>query len=452
MAGGVWTAQNKILPGYYLNVRAAAPSTLNYGVSGVAAICEPMSWGPVATPITIDSNTDVFQTLGYDLGTSEKMLFLRELFLGATTPDGTPRVSGAASVLLYRPAAAGAAQAKATMGNLTATAKYPGIRGNDITITISADADNDGYFFVETSVGGAVQDSQHVNAIASLTANGWVTFTGTGALAAAVATALTGGLDGTVAASAYASFLTVVEPLAFNVLIYDGTDSTVAASFVTFVNRLRDEQGLKIRLVTSGSESADNEAITSIANGMKLSNGTTLTAAQCCWWIGGCSAGATYYQSLTYAVHPGAVDVSPKYTLTQMKENVKAGKLTFFEDDGTVRILEDINTLTTFTATKNDAFSRNRVMRVLDYIANSLYRAFADYNIGQTDNNSSGRDLVKKEVVGLLKTMQANNGVQNFSNADVTVLPGEASNAITIDLAVQPVDAVEKIYMTMTVN
>lgn len=91
-------------------------------------------------------------------------------------------------------------------------------------------------------------------------------------------------------------------------------------------------------------------------------------------------------------------------------------------------------------------------MRVLDYIANSLYRAFADYNIGQTDNNSSGRDLVKKEVVGLLKTMQANNGVQNFSNADVTVLPGEASNAITIDLAVQPVDAVEKIYMTMTVN
>ena len=452
MAGGVWTAQNKILPGYYLNVRAAAPSTLNYGVSGVAAICEPMSWGPVATPITIDSNTDVFQTLGYDLGTSEKMLFLRELFLGATTPDGTPRVGGAASVLLYRPAAAGAAQAKATMGNLTATAKYPGIRGNDITITISADADNDGYFFVETSVGGAVQDSQHVNAIASLTANGWVTFTGTGALAAAVATALTGGLDGTVAASAYASFLTVVEPLAFNVLIYDGTDSTVAASFVTFVNRLRDEQGLKIRLVTSGSESADNEAITSIANGMKLSKGTTLTAAQCCWWIGGCSAGATYYQSLTYAVHPGAVDVSPKYTLTQMKENVMAGKLTFFEDDGTVRILEDINTLTTFTATKNDAFSRNRVMRVLDYIANSLYRAFADYNIGQTDNNSSGRDLVKKEVVGLLKTMQANNGVQNFSNADVTVLPGEASNAITIDLAVQPVDAVEKIYMTMTVN
>lgn len=451
MPGGLWISQNKVLPGFYLNVKSAPPAKLNFGASGVAAICESLNWGPVATPVSITQATDIFQTLGYSI-TDPEMLFLRELFLGSTTPDGVQRTSGANSVLLYRPAATGAAQAAATMGTLTATAKYPGIRGNDISVSVTADPDNSGYFYVVTAVDGEAQDNQHVNAISALSANSWVTFSGTGSLAASAATALSGGLNGTVASTVYASFLNAIEPLAFNVLVYDGTDSTVQASVVAFVKRLRENQGIKIRAVMPGNAPADYDAITSPVNGIVLSDGTTLTAAQACWWFGGCAAGANYNQSLTYAVHPGAVDVSPKYTLEQAKSYVQSGNLVFFESDGTVRVLSDIDTLTTFTAEKSSAFSMNRTMRTLDYLANYLHTDFGNHNVGQTDNNTAGRNLIKKQIVGLMNTMQANSAIQNFTSDDVTVDAGAAPDSIVVALAVQPLDAIEKIYMTVVVS
>ncbi|MCZ4141227.1 hypothetical protein BZG17_25675, partial [Escherichia coli] len=42
--------------------------------------------------------------------------------------------------------------------------------------------------------------------------------------------------------------------------------------------------------------------------------------------------------------------------------------------------------------------------------------------------------------------------IQNFdSNADITVAAGNESDSIVIDVAVQPVDSVEKVYMKVKV-
>lgn len=452
MAGGTWTKQNKVLPGFYLNIKSAIARALNYGESGIVAICEPLSWGPVAKIIPIGPDTDVFHTLGYDLDTSAEMLFLREIFLGATNADGSARSAGASGVLLYRPAASGAAQAAATMGNLTATAKYPGIRGNSISVSLVADPDNIGSFIVTTFVDGVSRDVQTVAAVADLSANDWVSFSGTGSLAAQAVTALAGGLNGAVDGTAYASFLTALEPEKFDVVIYDGTTETVSASMVAFVKRLCDDEGRKVRLVLPGYAQANSEIITSPVNGIVLSDGTTLTSAQSCWWAGGCAAGAKYNQDLTYAVHPNAVNVSPKYTTSQTVDLINAGNMVFFEDEGSVRIYYDINTLTTFTNEKQKVFSRNRPIRTLYYIANRLYRSFADSHFGQTDNTEDGRKLIKKDIVSLLTTMQANNAVKNFTAEDVTVEAGEDGDAIVIALLVQPVDAITKIYMKIVVS
>ena len=126
--------------------------------------------------------------------------------------------------------------------------------------------------------------------------------------------------------------------------------------------------------------------------------------------------------------------------------------MVFFEDEGSVRIYCDINTLTTFTNDKGKVFSRNRPIRTLYYIANRLYRSFADFHTGQTDNNEDGRKLVKKEIVSLLMTMQANNAVKNFTSEDVAVEAGEDGDAIVITLLVQPVDATTEIYMKIVVS
>ena len=83
---------------------------------------------------------------------------------------------------------------------------------------------------------------------------------------------------------------------------------------------------------------------------------------------------------------------------------------------------------------------------------NDVYRQFSLYYIGKVDNNETGRSLLKSWIVGYLNEIQANNGIKNFTAEDVTVSAGKTVDSVVITAAIQPVDAVEKIYMTVNVS
>ena len=197
MAGGTWTTQNKRRPGVYIRFRSEGEPTAAAGERGTAALCEPLSWGPVGVIQTLEAGADPVPATGY-AATDPKNRFLTELF------KGSDRTAPPKRVLLYRPAATGSASASAQLGEgaLTVTAAYPGVRGNDITVTVSAEAEPDNTFLVSTLVDGTVEDVQQVTAVSGLKANAWVSFGGAGPLSASSGLPLTGGLDGTVAAAA----------------------------------------------------------------------------------------------------------------------------------------------------------------------------------------------------------------------------------------------------------
>ena len=114
---------------------------------------------------------------------------------------------------------------------------------------------------------------------------------------------------------------------------------------------------------------------------------------------------------------------------------------------------KDINTLHTFTVDRNYAFSKNRVVRCLDEIGNTVALIFNRNYAGKMDNDDIGRDQLKTELINLLDTMVGLRAIQNFEGADdITVLPGESIDAVVVDLVVQPVDSMEKLYMTVNVN
>ena len=118
-----------------------------------------------------------------------------------------------------------------------------------------------------------------------------------------------------------------------------------------------------------------------------------------------------------------------------------------------VKVCTDINTLTSYTTTKQKEFSKNRVMRVLNQYCNDVYKECAENYIGGgMNNNKSGRDLFKGWIIGYLNELQANNGIKNFVADDVTVAEGNATDAITVTAYIQPVDSIEKIYMTVPVT
>ena len=344
MAGGNWNTQNKVRPGVYINFDSKNTLGLTVGERGVVAICEPMSWGAVGQVVTVENGADTTPYCGYDI-TAPQARFLNEIF------KGTNRTSPPTKVLLYRPAADSSASATGTVAPLTVTAKYPGVRGNDITFIVVEDVDNEGTFTVQTVVSGVIKDEQTAKTVSDLTANDWVTFSGTGALTATAGKTLEGGADGTVSAAAYATFLTSIEPYKFDILIYDGTDATTAAAMVNFVKRLASQNGQYTQLVAANISTPPDDRFTiNVVSGVTLNDGTELTAAQTCWWVGGAQAGAKYNESLTYARYPGAVKVSPVLTNDQMIATLNAGNLALFEDDGEVKIEWDINSLVSYTA------------------------------------------------------------------------------------------------------
>ncbi len=444
MAGGTWTSQNKVPPGVYINTRSQGNLPVSFGERGVVAIAEPLSWGPAGVIREIIPGEDLRPYIGYDI-TSEKALFLREIMKGSDTTDGPVKI------LLYRPAGAGGGKAAAEIGSLTVTALCEGRRGNDITVIVAGDPDREGVFDVSTIIDGIIADTQSVTDAKELSENDWVVFSGSGTLEDHAGVPLTGGADPKVTSADYAQFLQVLEPYPFDILIYDGTDSVVIQAMAAFVKRVSEGAGFKCQAVMAEAQSCNSEWVISVNNGVKLSDGTVLTPQQAVWWLGGAEAGARYHQSLTYARYPGAVEVFPKLTDSQITEAIKAGEIVFVDNFGTVKVCTDINTFTSFTAEKQRDYSKNRVMRVLNQFCNDVYREFSLYYIGKVNNTDTGRNLLKGWITGYFNEMQANGGIRDFSPDDVTLRQGEERDSVMVHTMLQPVDSIEKIYITVTV-
>lgn len=445
MAGGTWSSQNKVRPGVYIRFTSDRGLGLTVSDRGVVAIAEALSWGPVETVQTIEAGANMTPYTGYDI-TNSNNRFLNEIF------KGTNRTAAPNKVLLYRLGATGQVAATATVAPLTATAKYPGTRGNDISIVITELTTPADTFTVSTVVDGEIVDQQTAETVEDLVANDWVTWSGTGALAATVGQALTNGADGTPEAADYTDFLTAIEPYKFDVLIYDGSDTIVQDAMVAFVKRMADENGFYTQLVAAGLTNPDSRFVINVNSGVVLSDGTALTPQQVTWWAGGALAGAAYNEDLTYATYPNAVDVTPLLTNSGYEQAVQAGQFVLWSDDGVVKVEYDINSLVTYTTDITEPYHMNRTMRLLNTIANDIYKQFSDGYIGVVNNNEQGRMMFKSAIVGYLLTIQANQGIQNFTAEDVEVLPGEAIDAILVNLAIQVVGSVNKIYVTLEVN
>ncbi|WP_028988031.1 phage tail sheath family protein [Thermicanus aegyptius] len=438
-AGGTWTVQNKVRPGVYINFVGEAKPLGTLGERGFVSLPLPLSWGPAKQVIAVEAGADTFDTLGYPI-TEPQLLLVREALKRART------------LLLYRLNTG--TKATATIGtNLTVTAKHGGVRGNDASIIVQSNIDDPAKFDVKTLVSGQEVDLQTVATIEELKSNTWVDFSGTGSLTTTAGAPLTGGADGSVTAQDYLDYLAAIEVHDFNTIGLTATDAMTKDVFVSFAKRLRDTEGKKIQVVMENYPLADYEGVISVKNGVVLTDGTTLTASQAVAWVAGATAGAAPNQSLTYDAYDGAVDVAPKYTNSQIIAALQNGEFLFTAMDGRAIVEQDINTLHTFTPTKGKAFSKNRVIRVLDGLANDYMRVFSQSYIGKVANNDDGRNLFKSEIINITNQYQNIGAVQNFDpQTDLEVLPGADVDAVVVNQWVQPIDSIEKIYMTVTVR
>jgi len=451
MAGGTWIqGVEKVRPGLYMNFKIAALERIKSGERGTVVLPLTLSWGEPQTFLRIDKDSDVMDLLGYDI-TDPAMTLVREAKKRAKT------------VLVYRLNTGEKATASfGTSPNVTtATAKHAGTRGNDVTITSEDDPSVTNGKLVKTLVGGRVVDQQVVAAASELKANAWVVFSGTGGVDKTAGTPLTGGTDGTVTGVEHTAFLDKTETQHFEVIAYPYEDDTLKISFISYIKRMREEEGKKIQGVIAGEMSggtfqniADYEGIISVGNGVVLLDGTALTAKETVAWVAGATAGASIIQSNTYSAYEGAADAYPRLKNSEVIDALKKGQFVFVHDGVKVKVEQDINSLVSYSQTRNVRFSKNRVVRVLDAIANDFARVANDSYIGKIDNNGDGHALLKAAANQYLRDLQDAGAIQNVDfDKDFEIDKARSvGDEVYVNLAVQPVDSMEKFFFTVEVR
>ena len=249
--------------------------------------------------------------------------------------------------------------------------------------------------------------------------------------------------------------LAALKTVQFNTLAYpyDGTGYDAnKLTIANWIKAMRDDEGLKIQAALANYV-ADSEAIINTAHGIMLSDSTILTAAQVTAWVGGQTAGASVSKSNTGQKYIGAIDVVPRMTKSEMEAAITAGKFIFKVDTAqNVTVVYDINSLTNVTADKGKAFKKNRIIRTLDSINNDIVEIFESNYIGKVNNNVDGRSLLRATLIEYFNSLQMLSAIQNFTADDVTVMAGNDSDAVVINCYIQPVDSVEKMYITVNLS
>lgn len=447
LGGGTWITQNKMLPGAYINFVSAASASAALSERGIATMPLELDWGPEGEVFEVTSSDfqkNSMSIFGYEY-TNEKLKGLRDLFLYAET------------LYAYR---LGTGAVKAS--NEYATAKYGGVRGNDIKIIITASVDEENEYDVTTMFSDTIVDEQTVTSVSGLTDNDYVTWKSSATLAATAGMPLSGGENGTVNGASYQSYLDKIESYSYNTMGVVTTDDTTKQLFVQFCKRLRDEMGIKFQLVVY-NYAADYYGVINVKNPIiddsTVDSGTIGAAivdgwseASLVYWVTGATAGCEVNKSNLNKTYDGEFDVYTDYTQTQLEKAVAAGEFTFHLVNGVVRVLEDINSMVTASDTESDIFKENQTVRVCDQIGNDIAVTFNTKYLGAVSNDSAGRISFWSDLVQYFQQLNDIRAIEDFSEDDLTVEQGDTKKAVLVNVAVTVVNAMGKLYMTVTVQ
>lgn len=363
MAGGVFITQNKIRPGFYHRFTRAARERGLFSPIGVAALPLELDWGDAEAIVSIDADatqSEAMRKLGHNM---QDVLLVRECLKRAQT------------LRFYRVNTDGGVKATLDMSPqpVTATAKYVGELGNEIRVQIDDDPNDPTKYIVRTYLNAIEMDSQsNIQNAEDIKGNDWVDFAGTGAITAAAGGSLVGGLNGATTADTHNKFLKALETEEFNSFGLPVDDPTYKEMYAAAVIHYANDLGKLVQCILPNYDSTSYEGITSMKNGVILTDGTTITAEQSVAWMTGASAAAGAGTSLTYSAYDGALQPDTILSDDEIKAAIAAGQIVFIPqtDDQGQRIAvveQDINTMTRITDDRPEEWKKNRMVRSIYY-------------------------------------------------------------------------------------
>lgn len=254
------------------------------------------------------------------------------------------------------------------------------------------------------------------------------------------------GSEGDLAASDVISALDAYE---FNILCaYTENDADIAA-YIAGVKTWRDEYGKKCQVVVYNQSKPDYEGVINVVSTVEEETAPEYALVA---WVAGAEAGCELNSSCTNKLYDGEYTIVCDKTQKELEECISAGQIAFHLVYGDIRMLEDVNSLTTTTVDKGEDFKSNQTIRVIDQIANDIAKLFNTKYLGKIPNNASGRVSLWADIVAHHRDMEAIQAIEAFDSAALTVEQGATKKSILVNDVVTVTNAMSKLYMTVVVQ
>ena len=480
MAGGTWSKLSlKERPGTYINWQTTEQTII--GIAERGTVIMPLlghNYGPAKEFITIENGSPDAQyaKLGYSVYEAP-LLLVKEALKSAKKiilyiPAQGEEAAGSVEFTSFVAAPVEGVQESGgdetqepeivpVQNTITAKAMYGGERGNDLSFDCVANEDG-GYDVTVYLDNSAVEEFEGLGTVGDLMAAGssWIVFKGdeAAALGDFSAISLTGGTNGTTNTIDITRFLDASEAIHWNTMavpLDSKENSSLMTAVVSKIKYLREDVG-KYRKAVISNYAADYEGIINVCNGYVLSDGTIVDATMATAWVAGADAGADCVTSNTYKPVEDASDIHGLLSHTEAVAAIKAGKFFFsFNETNEVVVEYDINSLVSFARQrKAKSWRKNRVLRVMDSFGESVQLNFPPNRFDNDDDGWNAMEGIGKTILKLygLKSEGGVGAIRGIDYDKDFLVDRESSHGdeVFVNVGIQPVDAAEKFYFTVT--
>lgn len=216
--------------------------------------------------------------------------------------------------------------------------------------------------------------------------------------------------------------LTYFEGVEFNLMCMPSAESGDITAIKAFIKKMNDVVKYKCDAILA-NDKADSEAIINYTAKNIVVNGESVTTANHTARMAGLIEGTPLHQSITFATLSD-VDAIENLTKEQADTRIDNGELILVREMGKVRVARGVNSLTSLTDVKGNAFQKIKLRKTLNLIHNDLRRVIVEKYIGKVPNNYDNKCILITEI-------------KNYLDELATEQLIEKVNTVGIDLSAQ---------------
>ena len=171
----------------------------------------------------------------------------------------------------------------------------------------------------------------------------------------------------------------------------------------TWVKALRDNEGVMVKAVLA-NEKADHEGIINFTTDNVVTKNKTYSTVEFTPRIAGLVAGTSLRIATTYANLSDVVEV-PYMSKADATEKIGQGEFIIFKQSGEYRVARGINSLTTVTEAKGEAFQKVKLVDIMDLMTNDIRKTCHKNYIGKYANSYDNKCILMTAIEGYLEQL-----------------------------------------------